>query len=236
MNKEEWLEKLSTAENYYDPAIGGRFISNSHIGQLLRDPASYGEKQDPIESVQLLQGSYLHDLMEDMITGSKIIEERYTVTEEYRESIAFKQDFITADEVQECKGWQEALMKNKTVQKLLEGEIEVEKPMIGQIDNLPFKSKADVVNHTRRLIVDWKTTAKNVDSFGKFGFETWNYDSAAYLYRELAEQTFGQEYNMVFAVVSKKDGKTLIYFPTENQWYRGRDKVELAIRNYKTFV
>ena len=235
INKQEVLDRLKDPQEYYS-GEGKNYISNSHISQLMTDPAAYGLESDPIEAPQLVIGSYFHDLMEDHINGTKIVD-RYEVTDEFREAIAFKQNLLTRDEVELCHKMRNSILNNKSVQMLLSDvNIGVEVPMIGEIDGTPWKAKADAINYSRNLIIDWKTTAKSVDSFDKYGFAGYNYDSAYYVYKELAHQTFGEEFDMVFVVVSKKDAKVRIYFPDTNRWWDGKKKVDQAVFNYKTFV
>ena len=231
----KWLDTLGQPENYYDPKVGGRFISNSHISVLLNDPASYGEPSN--STYQMDVGSLMHDLIQESIEGHEdLVKPRYTFIDEPREMIPYVKDQITTQEHKDCLRWRKSILDNKTVKNLLKGQVECEVPMIGELNGLPFKAKADCVIHSRKILLDWKTSSKTLDNFGGYGFDQWNYDSAYYIYKELALQTFGDEYQMIFIPVHKDSGKVGVYMPPEKKWWSGKDKVERAAKAYKLFV
>ena len=51
------LARLNNDSDYYGD-FGKKFLSNSDIGSLLRDPASFGKDKE--KTVPMVQGSYFH--------------------------------------------------------------------------------------------------------------------------------------------------------------------------------
>ena len=80
-----------------------------------------------------------------------------------------------------------------------EDKNEFELPGITELCNQMWKGKADIVNHNEQLIIDLKTTS-DLDSF-KWNAKKYNYDSQAYIYREL----FGYEF--IFIAIEKRTGR-----------------------------
>ena len=54
---QETLNRLGNDADYYGE-FGKKFLSNSDIGSLLRDPSSYGKDKE--KTVPMVQGSYFH--------------------------------------------------------------------------------------------------------------------------------------------------------------------------------
>ena len=75
-------------------------------------------------------------------------------------------------------------MNNKVCRDLIaeeKGEYEV--PGITELYGQMWKGKADIVNHSEKLIIDLKTTS-DLDKF-KWNAKKYNYDSQAYIYSKL---------------------------------------------------
>ena len=87
-----------------------------------------------------------------------------------------------------------------------------------------WKGKADIINHDDKLVVDIKTSS-DINSF-HFSANKYNYDSQAYIYREL----FG--YDMVFLVIDKNTHQMGLFDCSENFYERGREKVVKATEVY----
>ena len=72
MNKKQIIEKLKIDEEYYGE-FGNQFLSNSHIGKLLKDPLRAFEPSKP--SPAFLVGGYFHTciLESDKIDKYKVV-------------------------------------------------------------------------------------------------------------------------------------------------------------------
>ena len=64
MNKEKILQRLKIDEDYYGE-FGNQFLSNSHVGKLLKDPLSF--KAPSQMTSAFLVGGYFHTSMREII-------------------------------------------------------------------------------------------------------------------------------------------------------------------------
>jgi hypothetical protein len=105
--------------------------------------------------------------------------------------------------------------------------VDYEVPGIAEIAGQMWKGKADILNHSDKLIVDLKTTSNILDF--KYSARKYNYDSQAYIYKQL----FG--YDLVFLAIDKNTHQIGIYDCSDEFLNRGKDKVEKAVEAYELF-
>lgn len=226
MNKDEIIQKLQDDEHYYGE-FGRQYLSNSDVGKLLKNPLSF--KEVTAKTVPMVHGSYFHTavLEPDKLDRFKIIESSTRNTKKYKE-LSGGEICMLEHEVDNLVLMKEALLANDTVNSLINGiNVEYEKPSITELFGNLWKSKADIVNHDDRLVVDLKTTS-DLDNF-RYSARKYNYDSQAYIYRE----QFG--YEMVFIAIDKRTHMIGIYDCSEDFYERGRQKVIDATANYDLF-
>ena len=131
-------------------------------------------------------------------------------------------------EVDQCELLIEKVMDNKVCRDLIHGDdVEYERPNITDLFGNKWKGKADIVNHSEKLVIDLKTTAE-LDKF-HWSAKKYNYDSQAYIYREL----FGYEF--IFIAVDKKTGQIGIFDCSSDFYRSGMNKVEKASEAYDLF-
>ena len=84
MNKAEIIEKLRDDEQYYGD-FGKKYLSNSDISTLLKDPLSLGKPSKP--NPAFLVGGYFHTaiLEPDKLKKYKVIESSTRNTKAYKE-------------------------------------------------------------------------------------------------------------------------------------------------------
>ena len=84
MKKEEILKKLTNDEDYYG-AFGRKYLSNSDIGTLLKNPLAFGQPSKP--SAAFLVGGYFHTaiLEPDKLKKYKVIPASTRNTKVYKE-------------------------------------------------------------------------------------------------------------------------------------------------------
>ena len=84
MNKKQILQKLRNDEDYYGE-FGNQFLSNAHVGKLLKDPLRAFEPSKP--SPAFLVGGYFHTciLEPDKLEKFKIVKSKTRNTKEYKE-------------------------------------------------------------------------------------------------------------------------------------------------------
>ena len=84
MNKEKILQKLKIDEDYYGE-FGNQFLSNSHVGRLLKDPLNVFKPSKP--SPAFLVGGYFHTciLEPNKIDKYKVVKSTTRNTKAYKD-------------------------------------------------------------------------------------------------------------------------------------------------------
>ena len=230
MNKEKILQKLKNDEDYYGE-FGNQFLSNSHVGRLLKDPLRAFEPSKP--SPAFLVGGYFHTciLEPDKIEKYKIVKSTTRNTKAYKD-VAGGELCLLQHEVDQIELMRTKLYDNDICRDLIinNGEKawkEYEVPMITELFGNKWKGKADIVNHEEKLIIDLKTTA-DIERF-QWSASKYNYDSQAYIYSKL----FGYEF--LFIVIDKNTHQIGIFDCSPQFYERGEDKVRKASEAYDLF-
>ena len=226
MKRDEIIDKLRLDENYYGD-FGKQYLSNSDISTLLKNPLAL--KEPSKTNAHFLVGGYFHTaiLEPDKIKNFKIVDSSTRNTKAYKE-MSGGEMCLLQHEVDRVEALVDTLMNNKVCRDLIaeeKGEYEV--PAITELYGQMWKGKADIVNHNEKLIIDLKTTS-DLDSF-KWNAKKYNYDSQAYIYREL----FG--YEMVFIAIDKNTGKIGLFDCSTDFYKSGKDKLEKACEMYELF-
>ena len=197
MNKKSILQRLCNDEDYYGE-FGNQFLSNSHIGKLLKDPLRAFEPSKP--SPAFLIGGYFHTciLEPDKLEKYKVVKSTTRNTKQYKD-VAGGELCLLQHEVDTIELMRDKVMANDICADLImgtDGKLnDFEVPMITELFGNQWKGKADIVNHNESLVIDLKTTA-DIEKF-KWSASKYNYDSQAYIYSKL----FG--YEMLFIVIDK---------------------------------
>jgi len=221
------IEELKNDESYYGE-FGSKYISNSDIGTLLKNPRMFKVREEP--TVPMLQGSYLHTAMlePEKLVNFEVIEASTRNTNIYKDAVSKSSSAILL-----LKNEQDELDRLVSTMKgnfffyeniYREGNV-FEQPAVMDIFGMPFKGKADIVSED--ILIDIKTTS-DIDDF-RWSAKKYNYDSQAYIYSQL----FGKP--LVFYVVCKKSHRLGVFEPSEDFILGGRDKVMRAIEVYKKF-
>ena len=226
MDKKQILKKLCNDEDYYGD-FGNQFLSNSHIGKLLKDPLNVFKpsKRTPAFAV----GGYFHTciLEPDKLESFKIIKSKTRNTKEYKE-LSGGEICLLEHEVDGILLMRDTVMANDICKDLIRGlQTEYEQPGIIDLYDNKWKGKADIVNHEEKLIIDLKTTG-DIDRF-KWSASKFNYDSQAYIYSKM----FG--YEMLFIVIDKTTNQIGMFDCSPEFYERGEDKVRRASEAYDLF-
>ena len=178
MNKEKILQRLKIDENYYGE-FGNQFLSNSHVGRLLKDPLNVFKPSKP--SPAFLIGGYFHTciLEPDKLEKFKVVKSTTRNTKAYKD-VAGGELCLLQHEVDTIELMREKVMDNDICRDLIQlGNVEYEAPMVTELFGNKWKGKADIVNHNEKLIIDLKTTA-DIEKF-QWSANKYNYDSQAYI-------------------------------------------------------
>ena len=226
MKKTEVIQKLINDEDYYGE-FGKQYLSNSDIKTLLNNPL---ELKNPSKQIPaFLVGGYFHTaiLEPDKLKNFKIIESTTRNTKAYKE-ISQGEMCLLQHEVDQCEILVEKIMDNRVCRDLIHGDdVEFERPEITDLFGNKWKGKADIVNHSEKLVIDLKTTA-DIDKF-QWSATKYNYDSQAYIYSKL----FG--YEMLFIVIDKATHNIGMFDCSPEFYERGEDKVRRASEAYDLF-
>lgn len=226
MNTKEILTKLKEDEHYYGK-FGKKFLSNSDISTLLKNPLAFGipQKNNPA----FLVGGYFHTaiLEPGKLKNFKIVKSSSRNTKAYKE-ISDGELCLLQQEVDQIELMVEKMMSNQTCKDLIAtGEVKYEVPGIKEIHGEMWKGKADIVNHSERLIIDLKTT-NDIAKF-RYSASKYNYDSQAYIYNQL----FG--YEMLFIVIDKNTHQIGLFDCSSGFYEKGERKVREAVAQYELF-
>ena len=226
MNKKQILKRLCNDEDYYGE-FGNQFLSNSHVGKLLKDPLKAFEPSKP--SPAFLVGGYFHTciLEPDKLEKFKVVKSANRNTKAYKD-VAGGELCLLQHEVDKIDLMTEKVLANDMCRDLIRGiNVEYERPGIAELEGVMWKGKADIVNHDEKLIIDLKTT-KDINSFKRSAYR-WNYDSQAYIYSKL----FGYEF--VFIAVDKESHQIAVMDCSPEFYESGKDKVKRAVEAYDLF-
>jgi len=230
MNKKQILQRLCNDEDYYGE-FGNQFLSNSHVGKLLKDPLRAFEPSKP--SPAFLVGGYFHTciLEPDKLDKFKVVKSTTRNTKQYKD-VAGGELCLLQHEVDTIELMRDKVMANDICADLIMGSSldnnnEFEVPMVTELFGNKWKGKADIVNHEEKLVIDLKTTA-DIEKF-QWSASKFNYDSQAYIYSKL----FGYEF--LFIVIDKNT-RQIGMFDCSPQFYeRGEEKVRKASEAYDLF-
>ena len=230
MNKKQILKKLKNDEDYYGD-FGNQFLSNSHVGKLLKDPLKAFEPSKP--SPAFLVGGYFHTciLEPDKLEKFKIVKSTTRNTKQYKD-VAGGELCLLQHEVDTIELMRDKVMANDICKDLIIGSsldevTEYEVPMVTELFGNKWKGKADIINHYEKLVIDLKTTA-DIDKF-QWSASKFNYDSQAYIYSKL----FGYEF--LFIVIDKNTHQIGMFDCSPQFYERGEEKVRKASEAYDLF-
>lgn len=226
MDKDEIINKLRDDSNYYGD-FGKKYLSNSDIKTLLTNPLALGKSSEPTPA--FLVGGYFHTaiLEPDKLKKYKVIESKTRNSRAYRE-MSGGELCLLQQEVDNIELLSEKILSNQICHDLIRvGDVVYEEPGITAIEGNLWKGKADIINHSEKLIIDLKTT-NDIHSFKNSAWK-YNYDSQAYIYGKL----FG--YDMIFIAIDKNTHQIGLFECSSNFLERGHDKVKKATEAYDLF-
>ena len=226
MDKKQILKRLCNDEDYYGE-FGNQFLSNSHIGKLLKDPLNAFEpsKRTPAFAV----GGYFHTciLEPDKLESFKVIKSKTRNTKEYKE-LSGGEVCLLEHEVDDILLMRDTVMANDICNDLIgSSQTEYEQPGIIDLFDNTWKGKADIINHEEKLVIDLKTTG-DIDKF-QWSASKFNYDSQAYIYSKM----FG--YEMLFIAIDKTTHQIGMFDCSPEFYERGEEKVSKASEAYDLF-
>ena len=226
MKKEEILDKLRDDNNYYGE-FGKKYLSNSDISTLLKNPLALGQPSKPTSA--FLVGGYFHTaiLEPDKLKKYRVIPSTTRNTKVYKE-MSGGELCLLQHEVDHIEVMTDKLLDNDVCKGIIrDSNTDYEVPEIIKIGYYMWNGKADIVNHNEQLVIVLKTTA-DINKF-KISAYRYNYDSQAYIYQKL----FG--YEMLFVVIDKTTHQIGMFDCSPEFYASGKDKVDRAMEAYELF-
>jgi len=223
------LEKLRIDKEYYT-GVGKKYLSNSDIGTLLKNPKEFGKISE--DNINFAKGRLFHQLILEPEKAEESIKSAVDVstrnTKAYKEKIEENGGgfLLLTKEVEEINKLTKVMLSNIDFFELIRAEDNVyEEPAIRNIKGVMWKGKADIVGSD--YLIDLKTTS-DINKF-KWSAREYNYDSQAFIY----ELLFGKP--LIFLVIDKSTGALGKFTATEDFLVRGEEKVEKALEVYDKF-
>ena len=226
MDKKNIIAKLKDDTHYYGD-FGKKYLSNSDISTLLKNPLAFGQPSKPTSA--FLVGGYFHTciLEPNKLKKYKVIQSSTRNTKAYKE-MSGGELCLLQHEVDGIELMKDKMISNNVCNGLINStNVEYEVPGVHKLFKYVWKGKADIINHDDKLVVDIKTTA-DINKFKSSAYR-YNYDSQAYIYRKL----FG--YDMVFIVIDKTTHQIGIFDCSDDFYRSGEDKVLRAEDAYELF-
>ena len=226
MDKKEIIERLKNDEDYYGD-FGKQYLSNSDISSLLNNPLEFKKPSPPNPAFVI--GGYFHTciLEPHKLDKYKIVKASTRNTKAYKE-IAGEDICLLEQEADKIEQMRDKVLSNELFSDMiLNGAVEYEIPGIKKLEDMMWKGKADIINHSHQLVIDLKTT-NNINTFASSAYK-YNYDSQAFIYSEM----FG--YELVFIVIDKKTLQMGLFDCSDKFLQSGANKVALAVQAYNEF-
>jgi hypothetical protein len=229
-DKAELLKRMLD-DNFYYGELNRLALSSSSLKTLLSSPKTYkfSLEYGSAESQALRDGWLFHTaiLEPNVFEAQTFIDVQSKNTKKFREAKAENPRVFTAKERSDAERLADAFLRNEHAKELIR-DSEFEVPVIGEVMDMPFRGKADVLGKDK--IVDLKTTT-DIKGFS-YSANKYGYDVQCYLYCNL----FGKSHkDFYFLALDKGSLDIGIFNCSEEFYFRGEQKVEKALDLYNKF-
>lgn len=225
------LLKLMDEDDFYYGYLGKNALSSSSCKMLLQSPKTYKyvTQYGSAETQALRDGWLFHAaiLEPHVFDAQHFVKAKTKNSKEYKLAVEQYGRVFTQAEKDKAERLADAFYKNEQARELII-DTEFEKPAIGNLFDLPFRAKADVLG--KNSLIDLKTTA-DIKSF-EFSAKKYGYDVQTYIYCNLFERDYK---DVRFIAVDKGSLDIGIYNVSEEFYLGGEQKTEAACEVYRTF-
>lgn len=233
-DKQELLTRMGSDDFYYN-YLGSNALSSSSCSDLLDSPKKYRDNLNirTGENQAIRDGRLLHyKILEPEKWNGLLFVEGNKNSKQYKQALSEGKDVYTNIEKWNSEDLAEVFLGNSKCRDIL-NSARTEVPVIGEIFDLPFRGKADILGP--EYIVDLKTTTirqgGSLKDF-KWSANKFNYDMQMYIYCTL----FNISYKNFTFIVIDKTSKGLGIFECSKDFYEsGKHKTLQAVRIYKDF-
>ena len=230
-DRQELLSKMDDDSFYYGH-LGKHALSSSSVKLLQTSPKKYHyiTKYGQTETSPALRAGHLFHtaiLEPEKYSQIKFIEVQSRNAKKFKDAVEEYGECFTAKERSENERLIDAFFKNEQALQLIT-DCQTEVPAIGNIDDVPFRGKADVLSKTG--IVDLKTTT-DIRAF-PYSAKKYGYDIQVYIYCQLFNIPFTE---FTFIALDKGTLDIAIYDVSEDFYLEGERKTLEAIDRYRMF-
>ncbi len=218
-------------------------LSSSPLKTILKSPEQFyleyilGQKEN-IEKDAFTEGSLVHAL----ILEPEKIQTDYAIFSGLRKQGKLWEAFKAENSHKQCMSASQMLRAEKLVKsyealpaalQLMRGT-QPEHNMVSELLDIPVKARADAINIEQGYIVDIKTTSMPSDiEFFKNTVIEYSYQLSAALYRDIAQQVYGKEFEFYWLVLSKADQECHLYKASPTKLAEGMALYTRALLIYK---
>jgi len=237
LNGDKWnvndlLERMNE-DNFYYGYCSTSMFSSSKVKDMSKSPKSYyyidkyKKSQQPLRDGTLFHLSILEpDKFDKQIFAPVRSKNTIKYKEMKKENTA---DVYTLQEKEDAERLAQAFLLNQRAVSMIR-DSKTEVPMVGMVDGIPFRGKADVLTNSGKLI-DLKT-CQNISNFKKDAYAL-GYNVQAYLYCELYKISYK---NFYFIAIDKKSLDIGIYDCSKEFIESGKATVKKVLDAYKTHL
>jgi hypothetical protein len=221
------IKLLQDDREYYD-GVGKNYLSNSNIGDLLKNPKNFNKKQE--DNKNFLVGRYFHQLILEPEKAAAtphidLATRRGKAYDSFLEENNITIGLLTKEKVM-LENLVESMLNVDDFRALIQEEgVQYEVPMVKEIHGEMWKGKADIVGSEH--LIDIKTSS-SIEKF-RWSVRDYNYDSQAYIYQQLFNKP------LVFLVIDKTSRMMGMYPVSDESLARGEEKVIKAVEQYRKF-
>ena len=221
------IKLLQDDREYYD-GVGKNYLSNSNIGDLLKNPKNFNKKQE--DNKNFLVGRYFHQLILEPEKAAAmphidLATRRGKAYDSFLEENNITIGLLNKEKVM-LENLVESMLNVDDFRALIQEEgVQYEVPMIKEIHGEMWKGKADIVGSEH--LIDIKTSS-SIEKF-RWSVRDYNYDSQAYIYQQLFNKP------LVFLVIDKTSRMMGMYPVSDESLARGEEKVIKAVEQYRKF-
>jgi len=221
------IKLLQDDREYYD-GVGKNYLSNSNIGDLLKNPKNFNKKQE--DNKNFLVGRYFHQLILEPEKAAAtphidLATRRGKAYDSFLEQNNITIGLLTKEKIM-LENLVESMLNVDDFRALIQEEgVQYEVPMVKEIHGEMWKGKADIVGSEH--LIDIKTSS-SIEKF-RWSVRDYNYDSQAYIYQQLFNKP------LVFLVIDKTSRMMGMYPVSDESLARGEEKVIKAVEQYRKF-
>jgi len=230
--KDDLLDKMRDDDFYFNYLSTDRVLSKSSINELVppNSPKKWYYKMGKKDDSALRAGHLFHlaILEPEKFSQVQFSQYKHRSSKGYKDKQAsMTETLYSANE----KDFNEKLVGEFTVNKKAMTKLSgatFEEPVIGYIDDIPFRGKIDIVSPDGRLL-DLKTCG-NLSDFPK-NADQYGYDIQCYIYSKLMGVNAS---SFEFLVISKNTYDIGFFTVDQSFINQGKEKLESAIEIYKS--